>query len=193
MSYQGSSKACSKPGASPRGGELRSSGGSGNFWAQACTLKALPLQHPLLPHGSSVVVPHQHHHGSVQKGAALSQATGKPTAGAVWEKRRMWPLSQAEMASLPARDGELPGGQCRVAPRVVSLWCWQVVWPSPNLHLRANTARARGSRGCRGLPNTAGLGHILWTEHIWLPTTCTRCQIPLPLMLFQYEHARSSV
>lgn len=100
--------------------------------------------------------------------------------------RQRWPRSQNGTESCL-------GGQCRIDPCVISLWCWQVVWPSPNLHLRANTARARGSRGCRGLPNTPGLGHVLWTAHIWLPTTCTRCQIPLPLMLFQYEHARSYV
>lgn len=33
-------------------------------WAPAYTLKALLLQHPALPRGSRVVLPHQHHSGS---------------------------------------------------------------------------------------------------------------------------------
>ena len=97
-------------------------------WAQAYTLKALLLQHPALPRGSRVVLPHQHHRGSIQKGAALTQATGKPTAAAQWEKLRMWPLSQAGMASLPKQGMEsCLGGLCRIAPHVLSLWHWQVV------------------------------------------------------------------
>lgn len=52
----------------------------GISWAQV-----LLLQHPSLPCGTRVVLPHQHHRGSVQKGAALIQATGKPTTASQWE------------------------------------------------------------------------------------------------------------
>lgn len=98
----------------------------------------------------------------------------------------MWLLLQAEMAPLPQWDGELPG--CAVQenptcpfPLVLAGGAGQAQ-PAP----RANTARATASQGCQGAGNTHGLGHILWTEHVLLPTACTRCQIPLPLMLFQY-------
>lgn len=94
-------------------------------WAQACTLKALLLQHPALPRGSGVVLPHQHPCGSVQKEATLTPAAGKPTAAAQWEELRMWLLSQAEMVSLPKEGREsCLGGQCRIAPRILSLWHW---------------------------------------------------------------------
>jgi len=127
-------------------------------WAQTYTLKALPLQHPALPRGSGVLLPHQHHRSSVQKRAALTQATGKPTAAAQWEKLRMWPLSQAEMALLPKQGLE----SCRTGSAGQShasllsdagRWCW----PRPSPHTRANTATARVPRDATALQTRMAL------------------------------------
>lgn len=156
-------------------------------WAQAYIPNALPLQHPPLPRGSGVVLPHQHHRGSVQKGAALTQATGKPTAATQWEKLRTWPLSRAAMALLPKRRMEsCLGGPCRTAPHVLSLWRWQVALAKPQPARQSYRSQGQRFLGHHGIANTHGLGHVLWTERIRLPATRTWCQIPLPLMLFRY-------
>lgn len=47
-------------------------------WVPAYTLKVLLRQHPALPCGSGVVLPYQHHHDSVQKGAACTHRETNP-------------------------------------------------------------------------------------------------------------------
>lgn len=116
---------------------------------------------------------------TVQKGAACTHRETNPQQPLSAKKLCMWLLLQAEVAWLPKWDGGVPGWAVPENPTCSFPLVLQVVLAKP----RANTARATASQRCQGVENTHGLDHALWTE---LPTACTRCQIPLPPVLFQY-------
>lgn len=99
-----------------------------------------------------------------------------PTVAIQCQNLCMWQLLQAEMAWLPKWGGELLGWAVQEDPTcpfplVLAGGAGQAQ-PAP----RADTARATPSQGCPGAENTHGLGHVLWTEHILLPTACTGCK-----------------
>lgn len=132
-----------------------------------------------LPHA---VLPHQHR-GCVQRGASLTPATGEPTAAAGWG-------TSPRVASVP-KQGVGSVFQPH-APSFLVLAGGPGPTPACSPELRQPGPEVAGQGG-RGVADTHGLGRVLQTKLVRLPAARTRSQIPLPPVLFQYEHARPRV
>lgn len=142
-----------------------------------------------LPHSSGAVLPHQHR-GCVQRGASLTRPQGNPQQLLGGEQVPVWPLSQAEVASVP-KQGVGSVFQPH-APSFLVLAGGPGPTPACSPELRQPGPEVPGQGG-RGVADTHGLGRVLQTKLIRLPAAHTRSQIPLPPVFFQYEHARPHV
>lgn len=158
------------------------------IWLPSLAALTLTLSHPcpaaagLLCHISIVAL--------FRKEPASPQLQGNPQQLLGGEQLPVWPLSQAEVASDP-KQGVGSAGQPHAPSFLVSAG-GPGPTPACTPELRQPGPEVPGEGG-RGVANTHGLGRVLQTKLIRLPAACTRSQIPLPLVLFQYEHTLSCV
>lgn len=165
---------CASPGAC-LGGPPRSPGGS----------QALQLSHQ----PSAIPAPQQRGCSATSASWLCPErsqphpATGEPTAAAGWG-------TSPRVASVP-KQGVGSVFQPH-APSFLVLAGGPGPTPACSPELRQPGPEVAGQGG-RGVADTHGLGRVLQTKLVRLPAARTRSQIPLPPVLFQYEHARPRV
>lgn len=121
---------------------------------------------------------------------ASPRPQGNPQQLLGGEQVPVWPLSQVEVASVP-KQGVGSVFQPH-APSFLVLAGGPGPTPACSPELRQPGPEVAGQGG-RGVADMHGLGRVLQTKLVRLPAAHTRSQIPLPPVLFQYEHARPRV